>query len=111
MTRSGRARAGVPLSDPRSDGSRSPITGFVRFPQRQIGLKPQQRDHLRHEIAASVISAGCDQSERVSGPHQLGGWSDAEQSSQVDEILRTCHVIPRKNLQRNEVSRPGHADP
>lgn len=58
-----------------------------------------------------MVSTGRNQRERLSCPPELGGRSDVEQRSQINEILWTPHIVAGKDLQGDQVPRPGDAHP
>jgi hypothetical protein len=45
------------------------------------GGSGKQRVHFRHEIPPSVITASLNERDSLSSPRQLGGRSDANESS------------------------------
>lgn len=67
----------------------------------------QKAVEVGEEIAASVIASGCDQGERASRAIEFVGGGDAEQGSQVDEILGPRGVVAGQHLECDQVSRGG----
>ena len=69
----------------------------------------QQLVQVRDETAAAVIASGGNQGERMPRTIQLGLGGDAQQCSEIDEILRAGHVVAGQHLECNQVSRRGDA--
>lgn len=56
-----------------------------------------------------MVSTGRNQRERLSCTRELGERGDAEQRSQVHQILRTPHVVAGQDLQGDQVPSPSDA--